>query len=113
MSGKYSYILSGANCFDNIWWFNKELSDDSLNKAILLSALTAKTAEVESVFKFFKTLCTAKTKAAYKCELMLKEFAPVEKKPAKKAAVKAGAKPKAKAPAKPKAKTPSKTKKTK
>ncbi|MCR4579607.1 MAG: alpha-amylase, partial [Treponema sp.] len=99
MSGKYCYILSGANCFDNIWWFNKEMSDDSLNKLILLSALISKSADTASVLKFYKTLTTAKTKAAYKCELMLKEFAPAAKKKSTKkpAAKKAPAK---KAPAK-------------
>ena len=88
MSGKYCYILSGANSFDNIWWFNKELSDDSLNKAILLLALSGKAADLATIQKFYKTLSAAKTKAAYKCENMLKEFEPkvVAKKTVKKAA---------------------------
>ena len=90
MQGRWCGLLSGTNNFDNIWWFNKELSDDSLNKAILLLALTAKTAEFAAIQKFYKTLAVAKTKAAYKCENMLKEFEVKEtakkvvKKPAKK-----------------------------
>ena len=76
MQGRWSYALSGANCFDNIWWFNKELSNDSLNKTILLLALAGKNADYEGIQKFYKLLAAAKTKAAYKCELMLKEFEP-------------------------------------
>ena len=87
MQSRWCGLLSGTNNFDNIRWFNKELSDDSLNKVILLLALTGKTAEFATIQKFNKLLSAAKTKAAYKCELMLKEFEPklVAKKAVKKA----------------------------
>ena len=78
MASHWCGLLSGTNSFDNIRWFNKELSDDSLNKVILLLALTGKTAEFATIQKFNKLLSAAKTKAAYKCENMLKEFAPKE-----------------------------------
>lgn len=81
--GKYAGIFSGANCFDSIWWFNKERIEDSLNKIILLSALSAKTAKLSEIFNLRKVLFAAKLKSAYKCELFLKEFAPVEKKKTK------------------------------
>ena len=86
MQSHWCGLLSGTNNFDNIRWFNKELSDDSLNKAILLIALTGKTADFANLQKFNKLLAAAKTKAAYKCELMLKEFEPkiVAKKAVKK-----------------------------
>ena len=82
-----AHKLAGTNSFDNIRWFNKELSDDSLNKTILLLALTGKAADFAAIQKFNKLLTAAKTKAAYKCELMLKEFEPkvVAKKTVKKA----------------------------
>ena len=76
MQSRWCGLLSGTNSFDNIRWFNKELSDDSLNKAILLLALAGKTADFAAIQKFNKLLTAAKTKAAYKCELMLKEFEP-------------------------------------
>ncbi len=76
MQSRWCGLLAGTNSFDNIRWFNKELSDDSLNKTILLLALTGKTADFANIQKFNKLLATAKTKAAYKCELMLKEFEP-------------------------------------
>ena len=79
MTGKYCYILSGANNFDNIWWFNRELSDDSLNKIILLAALPQTAANAKLVFSLFKTISAAKTKAAYKCKNLLKEFEPEKK----------------------------------
>ncbi len=87
MQSRWCGLLSGTNNFDNIRWFNKELSDDSLNKTILLLALVGKTADFANLQKFNKLLAAAKTKAAYKCELMLKEFEPkiVAKKPVKKA----------------------------
>ncbi len=88
MQSHWCGLLAGTNSFDNIRWFNKELSDDSLNKTILLLALTGKAADFANIQKFNKLLTAAKTKAAYKCELMLKEFEPkvVAKKAAKKAA---------------------------
>ena len=76
MQSRWCGLLAGTNSFDNIRWFNKELSDDSLNKTILLLALAGKTADFANIQKFNKLLAVAKTKAAYKCELMLKEFEP-------------------------------------
>ena len=78
--GKYAGLLSGANTFDNIRWFNKELLEENLNLAIMYMALNAKTAKLSEVFKLYKVICSAKLKAAYKCELLVKPFAPAEKK---------------------------------
>ena len=103
MTGKYCYILSGANNFDNIWWFNKELSDDSLNKIILLATLPQTAANAKLVFSLFKTLSAAKTKAAYKCENLLKEFEPEKK--AKKNTARSSAKKKTETAVKTKAKS--------
>ena len=89
MQSRWCGLLSGTNSFDNIRWFNKELSDDSLNKVILLLALVGKTSEFATIQKFNKLLSAAKTKATYKCENMLKEFTPKEvvKKAVKKSVV--------------------------
>ncbi len=92
VEGPYSSALSGANTFDNIRWFNKEILEENLNLTILMMSLAAKTTKVEEVFKLYKVLCSAKLKAAYKCELLLKAFAPLTKK----STVKGGAKTKAK-----------------
>ena len=77
---KFRRILSGANLFDNIWWFNKEITDDSLNLIELLMFMNAKTSEIPDILKLFKELRASKLKAAYKCELFAKAFEPVAKK---------------------------------
>ncbi|MCR4733895.1 MAG: alpha-amylase [Treponema sp.] len=77
--GDYSYELSGANCFDNIWWFNKERTEANLSLLFLIMLLTAKSAKVDEVRKLYKDICSAKLKAAYKCELFIKPFMPIEK----------------------------------
>ena len=71
---KYRRILSGANLFDNVWWFNKEICDDSLNLCQLLMFMNAKASERAEVLKLFKNLRASKLKAAYKCELFAKAF---------------------------------------
>ena len=89
---KYRRILSGANLFDNVWWFNKEICDNSLNLIELLMFMNAKASEVSDVLKLFKELRASKLKAAYKCEAFAKAFEPVEKKKPAAAKKKAAAK---------------------
>lgn len=91
VGGKYSKILSGANLFDNILWFNKERLEESLNVLILFMLLSAKTTKVPEVFKLYKKICSAKLKSAYKCNLLLKAFE-IEPKKAKKETKKASEK---------------------
>ncbi len=75
---KYTPVLSGANTFDNIRWFNKELTQTSLNEIIMLMLLNSKEEKLPQVFKLYKSLNTAKTKSAYKCELFEKAFETVK-----------------------------------
>ncbi|MCQ2576423.1 MAG: alpha-amylase family glycosyl hydrolase [Treponema sp.] len=82
VSSKYAGQLSGINCFDNIWWFNKEMLEENLNIIFMFMLLNAKEAGIPAVLSLYKLICTAKLKAAYKCELLAKAFE--EKKPAKK-----------------------------
>ncbi len=77
---KYAGYLSGANTFDNVKWFNKELIEESLNQITMMMTLSASEAKLPEVLKLYKTLNAAKLKAAYKCELFVKPFAPVVKK---------------------------------
>ena len=72
---KHRRFLSGANTFDNIVWFNKEITDYSLNLVELLMMMNVKSADLENVLKLFKDLRAAKLKAAYKCELFAKAYA--------------------------------------
>ena len=73
---KHRRFLSGANTFDDIVWFNKEITDYSLNLIELLMMINAKSTDLENVLKLFKDLRAAKLKAAYKCELFAKAYAP-------------------------------------
>ena len=72
---KHRRFLSGANTFDNIVWFNKEITDNSINLTELLMMLNAKEKDLPEVLKLFKDLRAAKLKAAYKCELFAKAYA--------------------------------------
>ena len=83
---KHRRFLSGANTFDNIVWFNKEITDYSINLTELLMLMNAKEKALPDVLKLFKDLRAAKLKAAYKCELFAKAYAPSVKKPATKKA---------------------------
>ena len=100
--------LSGANSFDGIKWFNKEVIEASLNQITLLMLLDSKPAKEADIFAFHKLMQTAKLKAAYKCELLIKQFAP-KKEARRKGDTSAKAKPAAKKTA---AKTTAKTKPT-
>jgi len=71
-----SGLLSGANTFDNVRWFNKETIEASINLITQLMLLSAQDNQIDSVLAMYKTLGTAKLKAAYKCELLLKQFQP-------------------------------------
>ena len=89
---KLSGALSGANTFDNVRWFNKEMMENSLNQIELLMLLAGPQSKVPEVFKLFKQINAARIKSAYKCDLFLKPFdlpkkkESVKKEPAKKAA---------------------------
>ncbi|MBR5647086.1 MAG: alpha-amylase [Treponema sp.] len=80
VKSRYSSMLCGVNAFDNILWFNKEMSDESLNTIFLLAGLISTEKAFESVSQLYKKLCSAKLKAAYKCALFLKPFEPAKSK---------------------------------
>ncbi len=85
----YAYMLSGANYFDGIKWFNKEKADSALYYVavnMLLSKAGATGASAEGALAFYQLLAKAKDKAEYKCADFIKPFAP--KKPVKKAEAK-------------------------
>ncbi len=102
--GQDAWLLTEAHWFDNVKWFNKELTDSSLFLAIAIPLLTAAKAKQTKLLALYKTLAKAKDKAAYHCEAFVMPFAP---KPAKKP------KPAAKAPAKKTAATKEKVPATK
>ncbi len=76
VEGRNAALLSGANCFDNVWWFNRETSDMSLALAKMSALLEADEDSVPEVMKLFRKIDSSKTKAAYRCALFVAEFSP-------------------------------------
>ena len=97
--GKFSNLLSGANRFNNICWFNKEVSDESIALVTAIALLGATAAQESAILAEYADLLSAKTKAEYQCGNFIKPFVPKtekdsdketkEEKPAKKASKKA------------------------
>jgi hypothetical protein len=81
---KYAGLFSGINNFDNIWWFNKEMTDESLALWATFALHFATAKQVPEVLKLYKLLCDAKLKAAYKCQLFVQAFEEEKKVVAKK-----------------------------
>ncbi len=73
-----AYILSGANRFNDVVWFNKEVCESSVINSIILALLAEK--DEEAILKEFSTLVTAMNGAEYKCAEFIKPFAPKEAK---------------------------------
>ena len=74
--GKYASLLSGANRFNDICWFNKEVSDESIALVTAIALLEATAAQTEAVLKEYADLLSAKTKAEYQCGNFIKPFVP-------------------------------------
>ena len=68
--------MTEAHWFDNVAWFNKELTDSSLFLAIALPLLASAPAKQEKLLALYKTLSKAQGKANYHCDDFVKPFAP-------------------------------------
>ncbi len=89
---EYSYLLSGANEYDGIRWFNKEIMDETMWYGFASLEIYSSRILREQIYRLFKTLNVAKDNAEYKCEKFTSPFKP--EKPAKKRTRKVSAKPK-------------------
>ncbi|MBR0031588.1 MAG: alpha-amylase, partial [Treponema sp.] len=74
--GKDAWLLTEAHWFDNVAWFNKELTDSSLFLAIAIPLLSSAKAKQEKLLALYKVLAKAKDKAAYHCDAFVLSFAP-------------------------------------
>ncbi len=63
-----SYLLSGANEYNGIRWFNKELMDSSLFLALEILLLGAGKEKAKRIIALSKTLEKAKNAAEFKCD---------------------------------------------
>lgn len=77
--GEKAFMLSGANSFNGVTWFNKELTDLSLTYEFSILALLTDSKHEEEVLKLYADVLTAKVKSEYKCEDFVKPFLPAEK----------------------------------
>ena len=73
-------LLSGANAFNGVVWFNKEVIDSSIVNAFALALLDS--TDEEAILKQYASVLSAKDAAGYKCEELVKAFAPAKKKSA-------------------------------
>lgn len=74
-SAEYGWALCGANDYDGVRWFNKELMDSTLMLWHLIMILSSRSKEKQSaILELFKKLSNAKDKAEYKCAPFVREF---------------------------------------
>ncbi len=106
----YARMLTGANAFNGVTWFNKETTDWTMTHGFAVALLSDK--EEKAVLDAFGTMLKAKEKAEYKCEEFIKPFAPKVAK-AKKTAKAKAEKPAKAAKAEKKSEEKPKAKKTK
>lgn len=81
VSSKYSWLLTGANEYGGVKWFNAEKMAEILKQGKEIFSLGKSDEKNAQVLKLFKKLDSAQKKSEYKCENFLKTF---EKEPAKK-----------------------------
>ena len=112
-----SFVLTGANEYNGVRWFNKEKMDATLWYAFASNSTTSKRILREQIFRLYRTLFASKELAEYKCEQFTEAVKPVkmpapktEKAKAKKSSVE---KTDAKKPAAKKTKKDSKSSKSK
>jgi len=100
VESKFARALSGANTYDGVKWFNKEIIEENLNLIFMFMGLNVTAAKYPAVTALYKKICAAKLKSVYKCDLLLKAFEePVKKVTKKPAAKKTTSKAAAKKPA--------------
>ena len=81
-------LLSGANKFNGITWFNKEKIETSIIYAQAIALLNSLASQVEPVLKAFKILAEQKENAEYNCEKLIASFEKTQKSSSKEKASK-------------------------
>lgn len=74
VSSKNAWLLTGANEYDGIKWFNAEKMQDILKQGKEIFSLGKSEKKLPLIEHVFKDLDNAQRKAEYKCELFLKQF---------------------------------------
>lgn len=72
-------LLSGANRFNDVIWFNKEVVDSSIVNAFAVALLDSDVSDEDAILKEYTKVLSAKEDSGYKCEEFIKVFAPAKK----------------------------------
>ena len=91
VEGPDSYLLTGANEFNGVRWFNKEKMEDTLWYAFAAITMYSPRNQKEQVHRLYRTLVAAKDSSEYRCDKFLEALIPIKKPAAKKATVKKSA----------------------
>ena len=78
VEGEYAPLLSGANEFNGIRWFNKEKLDDSLWYSIVAVLMYTPGILRDQIYRLYRTLVAAKNSAEYKCENFTNALKPAD-----------------------------------
>ena len=85
-NGPHSFLLTGANDYNGIRWFNKEKMDATLWYSFASLTMYSPRIMRDNIYKLYRALKTAKDNAEYKCENFTAIFKPAKPaKPEKKA----------------------------
>ncbi|MGN0728716.1 alpha-amylase family glycosyl hydrolase [Treponema sp.] len=74
-----SFMLTGANEFNGVRWFNKEKMDAALWYALAANCMSGSKTFCEQIFRMYRTLFASKEVSEYKCGLFTDAVKPVEK----------------------------------
>ena len=91
VEGPDSYLLTGANEFNGVRWFNKEKMEDTLWYAFAAITMYSPRNQKEQVHRLYRTLVAAKDSSEYRCDKFLEALIPIKKPAAKKATAKKSA----------------------
>ena len=79
VESEYASLLSGANEFNGVRWFNKEKMETTLWYAFAAIAMYSPRILREQIHRLYRTLSAAKDSSEYKCEKFTSAVQPVEK----------------------------------
>ncbi|MBR6079145.1 MAG: alpha-amylase [Treponema sp.] len=91
VEGPDSYLLTGANEFNGVRWFNKEKMEDTLWYAFAAITMYSPRNQKEQVHRLYRTLVAAKDSSEYRCDKFLEALIPIKKPATKKATAKKSA----------------------
>ncbi len=87
VESEYSRLLSGANVYNGIRWFNKECIESSFWYGLASNAMRSQRVLRDQIYRLFRTLEASKELAEYKCDNFTSAVKPVKMPTARKKTV--------------------------